>query len=78
MVITHGCGRLTCQYCYGDDITESELRYLTERRIRQGVTAPAPPKPPTPPRPPDPTPMPHERGPLTTGELVGRDGPNYG
>lgn len=63
MTLTYGCGRLTCQFCYGDDISESEIAFYTEqRRKREGSVsqAPAPPRPPAPPKPtPKPTPLPH-------------------
>lgn len=69
MVLTHGCGVLTCQFCYGDDITESEIEFLTEQRIRRmAPAAPAPPKPPAPPRP-RPTPTPEESR-LTIAEAI--------
>lgn len=79
MTLTHGCGRLTCQYCYGDDISESEIAFYTEQRIRRGgVKAPAPPKPPAPPRPAPPTPLPHATARLTTDEMIGGRPRNYG
>jgi hypothetical protein len=63
MTLTYGCGRLTCQFCYGDDITESEVAFHSEqrlRRLRGGAQAPAPPRPPADPRPPRPSPRPRE------------------
>jgi hypothetical protein len=63
MMLTYGCGRLTCQFCYGDDIAESEIAFHSEqreRRMKGGVQAPAPPRPPSPPTPSRPTPRPRE------------------